>query len=187
MKSRLDGAFFFTLFLAIFVVACLIEALNFHEKLKGAVFITGLTTLLFFGLLLVGHFYPKMLRWTETTLQDLWGSGGGDEGAVDNLAEAAPSWPAVWKSMAYAVGFLILSFLLGFYLVPPLFLATYLIVEAKAKPFWAIIAGVVATAILTTGMSLVQIEVWVGALPLNVIPSFLRDEIVLSMIFSWIF
>ena len=112
---------------------------------------------MFLGLLLVGHFYPEILRWTETTLQDLWG-GGGDEGAIDNLAEAPPPWPAIWKSMSYAVGFLILSFVFGFYLVPPIFLATYLIVEANAKPVWAIIAGVVATAILTTGMTLVHIE-----------------------------
>ena len=171
MKSKLNGEFFFTLSLAIFVVVCLIDALDFYEKLQGAVFITGLTTLLFLGLLLVGHFYPAILRWTETTLQDLWG-GGGDEGAIDNLAEAPPPWPAVWKSMAYAVGFLILSFVFGFYLVPPLFLATYLIVEANAKPVWSIIAGVVATAALTTGMTLVHIEVWVGALP-EIIPEFL--------------
>ncbi len=171
MKSKLNGEFFFTLSLAIFVVVCLIDALDFYEKLQGAVFITGLTTLLFLGLLLVGHFYPEILRWTETTLQDLWG-GGGDEGAIDNLAEAPPPWPAIWKSMSYAVGFLILSFVFGFYLVPPIFLATYLIVEANAKPVWAIIAGVVATAILTTGMTLVHIEVWVGALP-EIIPEFL--------------
>ena len=171
MKSRLDGAFFFTLFLAIYVVVCLIDALDFHDKLQGAVYITGLTTLFFIGLLLVGHFYPAILRWTETTLQDLWG-GGGDEGAIDNLAEAPPPWPAVWKSMAYAVGFLILSFVFGFYLVPPIFLATYLIVEANAKPVWAIIAGIVMTAALTTGMKLVYIEVWVGALP-EIIPQFL--------------
>ncbi len=171
MKSRLDGAFFFTLFLGIFVVVCLIDALDFHDKLQGAVYITGLTTLFFIGLLLVGHFYPAILRWTETTLQDLWG-GGGDDGAIDNLAEAPPPWPAVGKSMAYAVGFLILSFVFGFYLVPPLFLATYLIVEANAKPVWAIIAGIVATAALTTGMTLVHIEVWVGALP-EIIPLFL--------------
>ena len=171
MKSKLNGEFFFTLSLAIFVVVCLIDALDFYDKLQGAVFITGLTTLFFLGLLLVGHFYPAILRWTETTLQDLWG-GGGDEGAIDNLAEAPPPWPAIWKSMSYAVGFLILSFVFGFYLVPPIFLATYLIVEANAKPVWAIIAGVVATAILTTGMTLVQIEVWVGALP-EIIPEFL--------------
>jgi hypothetical protein len=172
MKSKLDGEFFFTLFLAIFVVGCLIDASDFHEKLQGAVFITGSTTLLFIGLLLVGHFYPEILRWTETTLQDLWGSGGTDTGAVDNLAETSPPWPAVWKSMAYAVGFLILSFLFGFYLVPPIFLATYLIVEAKVKPIWAITTGVVATAALTTGMTQVAIEVWVGAIP-EILPQFL--------------
>ncbi len=60
MKSKLNGEFFFTLSLAIFVVVCLIDALDFYEKLQGAVFITGWTTLFFIGLLLVGHFYRPL-------------------------------------------------------------------------------------------------------------------------------
>ncbi|MFB3120682.1 MAG: hypothetical protein ACE10H_00615 [Candidatus Binatia bacterium] len=165
MKSRIDGSFIFTLFLGLFVLVCLIYARDFPDSLQIATNLAGYTTLALICVLLAGAFYPEILHWTETALQDLWGASGQDKGAVDAVAEEAPPWPAVLKSIGYAVGFLLFSFLFGFFVVPPIFLATYLIAEAKVRPLWAILAGVIATAILDTGMMMVYVEVWAGIIP----------------------
>ncbi len=165
MKSRIDGSFIFTLFLGLFVLICLIFARDLHDTLQIATNLAGYTTLALICVLLAGTFYPEILHWTETALQDLWGAGGQNEGAAGAAAEKAPPWPAVLKSMGYAVGFLLFSFLFGFFVGPPIFLATYLIAEAKVRPLWAILAGVIATAILDTGMMMVHVEVWAGIIP----------------------
>ncbi len=165
MKSRIDGSFIFTLFLGLFVLICLIYARDFPDSLQIATNLAGYITLALICVLLAGTFHPEILYWTETALQDLWGTGGQNEGAADAAAEKAPPWPAVLKSMGYAVGFLLFSFLFGFFVGPPIFLATYLIAEAKVRPLWAILAGVIATAILDTGMMMVHVEVWAGIIP----------------------
>jgi len=165
MKSRIDGAFIFTLLLGVCTLGALLAGRDFPDSLKIATYLAGATTLGLICLLLAGAFYPGMLAWAETALQDLWGGGGGDAGAMESVAEDAPPWPAVIRSIFYALGFLVLSFLLGFFVGPPIFLATYLIVEAKARPVPAILAGVIATAALDTGMIMVHVEVWAGIVP----------------------
>ncbi|MFQ5859035.1 MAG: hypothetical protein ACE5LU_25840 [Anaerolineae bacterium] len=165
MKTRIDGSFIFTLFLGLFVLICLIFARDLPDTLQIATNLAGYTTLALICVLLAGTFHPEILHWTETALQDLWGASGRDEGVVNVVAEEAPPWPAVLRSIGYAVGFLLFSFLFGFFVGPPIFLATYLIAEAKVRPLWAILAGVIATAILDTGMMMVHVEVWAGIIP----------------------
>ncbi len=176
MKSRIDGSFRFTLFLGLFVLICLIYARDFPDSLQIATNLAGYTTLALICVLLAGTFYPEILHWTETALQDLWGAGGQDKGAADTVAEETPPWPAVLKSMGYAVGFLLFSFLFGFFVGPPIFLATYLIAEANVRPLWAILAGVIATAILDKAMMMVHVEVWAGIIP-EIIEGYLGGSI----------
>ena len=110
-------------------------------------------------------FRPEILRWSETTLQDLWGGGGGEESVPENAGEGVTPWPPVLKSMGYALGFLILSFFVGFFVAPPIFVAAYLIFEAKVRPLPAVLVGVVITALLDISMLLVHVDVWPGAIP----------------------
>lgn len=164
MKNpRLNGDFVFTLFLGAFIAILLIDAFSFPSSLQIAIFMGGTVTLGLILLLLIGHFRPEILRWSETTLQDLL--GGSDEGATQTTGEDSVPWRPVLKSMGYAVGFLLLSFLLGFFIAPPVFVATYLILEAKMRPLPAILTGIGITALLDTGMLLVHVDVWPGAIP----------------------
>ncbi len=174
MRRKINGGFVFTLALGLFVLACLIEAPDLPATLRIAPYLVGGMTLTLICLLLAGNFWPGLLRWTETALQDLWGSA--KEGPAIP-AEQPPPWPAIGKSMGYAAGFLGFSFLFGFIFVPPVFLSLYLIVEAKAPAVWAILSGVAATALLMTGMHLVHIDVWVGAIP-EIIPGLLGGSII---------
>ena len=174
MKRKIDGGFIFTLALGLFVLACLIEAPNLPPTLQIATYLAGCITLALICLLLAGSFWPGLLRWTETALQDLWGSG---KEAPTTPAEEHPPWPAIAKSMGYALGFLGFSFLFGFVFVPPIFLSLYLIVEARVPALWAVLSGVIATALLMTGMHMVHIDAWAGAIP-EIIPGLLGGSII---------
>ena len=165
MKTRIDGTFVFTLSLGVFIVVCLIVSADYPPSLQVAIYLAGYSTLALIILLLAGTFRPEILRWSETTLQDLWGSGDKVEGAAETVPEGALPWPAVLRSMGYAVGFLLLAFFVGLFVAPPIFLATYLIVEARMHPVPAILAGLITTAILDTGMIMVHVDVWPGIIP----------------------
>ena len=176
MKSRINGAFIWTVILGLFVVLQVIVAGGFTESLRFTPYLAGFGTLFMVIVLLAGNFYPEILRWTETTLQDLWGGGGaGDEGAA--AAEEEPPWPAVLRSMSYAVGFLVAVFVFGFALVPPLYVALYLIVEAGVRPLWAVLAALIASFTLVMGMVLLQVEVWAGIIP-EIIEGYLGGSII---------
>ena len=165
MKTRIDGGFVFSLCLGAFMVACLIDAADYPSSLRVAIYLAGYATLGLILLLLVGAFRPEILRWSETTLQDLWGGGEGDQRAADTVTEGQLPWPSVLKSMGYAVGFLLLAFFFGLFVAPPIFLATYLIVEAKMAPVPAVLAALCTTALLDGGMVLVHVDVWPGVIP----------------------
>ena len=69
--------------------------------------------------------------------QDLWG-GGADGQKIEDLADAPSPWPAVLRVMGYAVGYLLGVYLVGFFVVTPVFIALYLILDAKARPAVAV-------------------------------------------------
>ncbi len=183
MKPRVDGSFIFTLLLGVFVLVCLVAAEELPDSLQITIRMAGYSTLLLVVLLLIGHFKPGLLRWTETALQDVWGGKGGDASSVGQAGAGAEGgeepvpWPAVARSMGYALGFLALVFILGFYLIPPLFIATYLIVDARVPARWAIFSGVAATALLIGGMQAVNVDVWLGMLP-EIIPGYLGGSMI---------
>ena len=163
MKSRLNGSFIWTIIIGLFVLMMVVVATGFEESLQITPYLAGLGTLAMVLVLLAGNFYPEILRWTETTLQDLWGGGG--TGNVSTAAEQEPPWPAVLRSMSYATGFLVAVFLFGFALVPPLFVTLYLVVEAGVRFRWAMLAAVIVCALLIFGMVMLQVEVWAGIIP----------------------
>jgi len=165
MKPRIDGSFVFSLFLGAFILACLIDAVHYPASLRVAIYIAGYATLGLILLLLAGAFWPEILRWSETTLQDLWGAGERDRRASGTPSERQLPWPPVLKSMGYALGFLLLAFCFGLFVAPPIFLATYLIVEAKVAPIPAVLVGLGTTAVLDGGMILVHVDVWPGVIP----------------------
>lgn len=182
MKPRIDGSFAFTALLGIFVLACLIGGRALPDVLQIATNIAGYSTLALIVLLLVGHFYPGLLRWAETALQDVWGDKGTDPRSVGRGPESAEGGEgplplsAIARSMGYALGFLALVFIFGFYLIPPIFIATYLILDARVPPLWAVVAGVGATVLLIGGMQAVNVDVWVGVIP-EIIPGYLGGSL----------
>jgi len=153
-----------TVILGLFILLLVVVARGFEDSLQFTPYLAGIGTLAMILVLLAGHYYPEILRWTETTLQDLWGGGEVKDGGPAAAEEEAP-WPAVVRSMSYAVGFLAAVFLFGFAVVPPLFITLYLVIEAGVRPRWAVLAAVIASTILVFGMVMLQVEVWAGIIP----------------------
>lgn len=172
MKTPLNGAFLWTVLLGLFVLGMVITAGSFTESLRFTPYLAGYGTLFMIAVLLAGHFYPGILAWTETTLQDLW---GGDE-ETEFMVEQVSPWPDVLRPMAYAVSFLVLVFLAGFLVVTPVFISTYLIKEAGARAIVAAPLALAVTAVLVIGMTLMHVEVWAGIGP-EIVPDYIGGSI----------
>jgi hypothetical protein len=179
MKSHLNGSLVWTVVLGLFVLMMVVVARGFQDSLQFTPYLAGFGTLAMILVLLAGNYYPEILRWTETTLQDLWGGGdtGDTTGGEGTVAEQEPPWPAVLRSMSYAVGFLVAVFLFGFALVPPLFVTLYLVVEAGVRFRWAMLAAVIVCALLIFGMVMLQVEVWAGIIP-EIVEGYLGGSII---------
>ncbi len=175
MKSRIDGEFVFALALVAFIVTMLVATLEFPPLLRYTPYITGGLTLLFLCVLLAGRVYPRILTWTETALQDMWG-GGADGHKIEDMTDAPSPWPSVLRVMGYAIAYLLGVYLVGFFLVTPVFLALYLILDAKARPVVAISVAAVLSFVLMAALLRLHVDLWIGIAP-EIIPDYIGGAI----------
>jgi len=179
MKSRLNGAFIWTVLLGLFVLLLVYTARGFPDLLQFTPNLAGYGTLAMIAILIIGNFYPGILRWTETTLQDLWGGGKtGDDAAEveDDAPDQETSWIDVSRAIGYALGFMIFVFLLGFPVITSVYITLYLALEARVRFVWAALVGVFVTALIVTGMVMLHVEVWAGIIP-EIIPDYFGGSI----------
>jgi hypothetical protein len=175
MRFRINGEFVFTLALTAFIVAMLIATLAFPPLLRYTPFITGGLTLALLIVLLSGGFFPRVLTWTETALQDMWG-GGAESQKVEEAVEVPSPWPSVLRVMGYAVGYLLAVYVLGFFLVTPLFLALYLILDAEARPVTAIAVSAGLSFLMIGALLNLNVDLWSGVAP-EIVPDYIGGAI----------
>lgn len=176
MKLHFKASLVWSLLLTLFVVVLLVTAQDFPEDVRLVPFVIGIPTVVLFIVLLIGEFYPPLMEWMESTLEDLW--GGKRKGpVVESLSQEATSWSSVIRVMAWAVAFFVLVFFLGFFLVPPVFIAAFLIMEAGVSPFRAIVASLITSIALDSGMVFLKVGLWMGAIP-EIIPGFVGGSII---------
>lgn len=175
MRSRVDGELVFGLALMAFIVAMLIATLAFPPLLRYTPFITGGLTLAFLIVLLSGRFFPRVLTWTETALQDMWG-GGAEGQKIEEAAEVPSPWPPVLRVMAYAVGYLLAVYVLGFFLVTPLFLALYLVLDGAVKPVTAIAVSAGLSFLMIGALLNLNVDLWTGVAP-EIVPDYIGGAI----------
>ncbi|MFQ5850365.1 MAG: hypothetical protein ACE5JU_07210 [Candidatus Binatia bacterium] len=176
MRLHLKGSLVFSLLLTLFVVALLVTAQDYPEDVRLVPLVIGIPTVVLFTILLVGEFYPTLMQRMESTLEDLWGGQARGSG-VKAVSQELTSWSSVIRVMSWAVAFFVLVFLLGFFLVPPVFVAAFLIREAEMRPVSAIIASIVASLGLLGGMTFLRVDLWMGAVP-ELIPGFVGGSII---------
>lgn len=176
MRSRIDGAFLWTLAIGVVVALMLSGVGDFPGELQFAPYAAGLTVLLLVAVLLIGVFVPKVLNWTERRLQSVWADGSNTTRFAETRDRPAP-WPEVLRVIAYILGAAVAVFLFGFYAVPAPFIALYLVCEAGVRLRWALVSAVVGGALLVFGMRVVNIEVWTGAIP-EIVPRILGGALI---------
>lgn len=176
MRLHFKGSLVCSLLLTLFVVVLLVTAQNYPEDVRLVPFVIGIPTVVLFVLLLTGEFYPTLMRWMESTLEDLWGGQAKGSG-VQAVSQELTSWSSVSRVIGWAVAFFALVFFLGFFLVPPLFVAAFLVVEAEVRTSRAIVASLVACVALYGGMTFLRVDLWLGAIP-EVVPGFLGGSII---------
>lgn len=175
MKPRIDGEFIFAAALGIFVLVILLVTSQLPPLLRYGPFIAGGLTFVFIVVLLAGKFHPGILSWTETALQDLWG-GESASRKLEEAEEKPAPWAPVLRVMAYALGFMLGVYLLGFFVAPPVFVALYLIFDARVKPVPAIVFafGLCGSAALT--LAALNVFLWTGIVP-EIVPGYLGGAV----------
>ena len=68
-------------------------------------------------------------------------------------------------------------FLLGLFVVPPLFIAAYLVTEARTRLVAALFASLVASTCLYAGMALLGVDLWTGSIA-EIVPGILGGGII---------
>lgn len=175
MKPRVDGELVFVLALTAFLVAMLVATLGFPPLLRYTPFIAGGLTLLLLLLLLAGRIFPPVLFWTEAVLQDMWGGGAGQD-RMEAAVERPSPWPSVLRVMGYAVGYLLAVYFVGFFVITPLFLALYLVLDGEVKPLPAIVVSAGLSFVMIVALRNLNVDLWSGVMP-EIIPDFVGGAI----------
>ena len=82
--------------------------------------------------------------------------------------------------MFTTIGFWTLIFLFGLYLVPPLFIVQFLVVEAGMRWRHAVLSTLIACAFLFAGLHLLKIDLWVGVVP-EIVPGIVGGAVMPSL------
>jgi hypothetical protein len=175
MKPRIDGEFVFAAALGLFVLAIVIATFQLPVLLRYGPLIAGGLTFVCIVVLLVGKFHPRILSWTETALQDLWG-GGSASRKLEEPEEMPSPWPSVLRVMAYVLGFLLGVYVFGFFVVPPVFVALYLILDAHVKPLAAIAIAVAICVPAVLALTALNVFLWTGIFP-EILPGYLGGAV----------
>jgi hypothetical protein len=188
MKANATGTFVWVAIMAVAVIAMLVEAASLPPTLREVPDLLGWAVLVLFALLLVGEVYPVATAWMDTPLEELWEGGDADKvgpgdvsgASSHNKARDAVPWPSVLRVLAYIVGFWTLIFLFGLYLVPPLFIVLFLVVEAGVRLRHAVVSTLIACAFLFAGLHFLKIDLWVGVVP-EIVPGMVGGAIMPSL------
>lgn len=169
------GSLLFTASVSGFIALLLWAGLGYPPEVQVLPLVVGVPTLALTVVLLVGEFHPPVMQWLDSALDELW---GGRQETPDAAAEqSSTSWGPVVRMMTWAAGFFAAVFLLGMFVVPPLFIVAYLVTEARMHPVHALVASIAASVCLYGGMALLGVDLWTGSVT-EVVPGLLGGGII---------
>jgi len=188
MRAKSIGTCVWIAVMAVTVIAMLVDAASLPPLLREMPILLGWTVLVLFALLLLGQVFPAAITWMDAPLQGLLQDGAankpspgeGPDVASGNGATDVVPWPPVLRVLAYIIGFWALVFLFGLYLVPPLFIVFFLMVEAGVRLRNAVLATLIACALLFAGLQLLKIDLWCGVVP-EIVPGIVGGAIMPSL------
>lgn len=178
MKTRLNGTFICALAFGVLMLLMVAEAFSFPQQVRLMPVLMGVITFVLFLLLLLGEFWPAIVEVAESNIEDIWGgrrsrkkmSGRG------RFPKETPAWSDVLRIIGYIVAFWGLVLVLGLFLVPPVLISAYLIVEARVPTVKAIAVSYAFCGVLFTGLVLLNVDIWLGIAP-ELVPGFIGGGI----------
>lgn len=159
MKAeRQTGRLVLDALLAALMVVAIVDARSLPDQARFMpTFIAGMT-LLFLAFGIVMEAFPATRRYlTAKTPRS--------DPRVTQQAEEPAEWSAALKVITLIVTFWALVFFFGFYLVPPILVAAYLVYEGDVRPLVAIGCAVAATLLTLFGLDILGVQPWIGAGP----------------------
>ena len=167
-KGKL-GETIFILVLIAGLFAFVIGSFSYTVELRIIPLLSGLIGIPLLATLLIGRSLPA-LRWQPD---------GTDEAAPsilaknedDDDADGEESAGAALKIMTYMIGLWVAVVIAGLTLSLPVFIAIFLIFEARVRPHNALISSLIAIAIVVIGLKALGIDPWAGIMP-EVIPGY---------------
>ena len=177
MKTRWTGSQSWTTLLTIFVGGLILVGFVFPKEVRIVPFVIGFPTLILLIILWVGGFYPRVIHWVEGAMGDQRGGKSKDTGGAERSLEFTE-----WKPVLVIIGgifiFYAFVFLLGFVLVSPVFMASFLIRKGGLNWLAAILYSAIAILLIYTGVTgLLKVDLWSGVIP-SIIPGILGGSIV---------
>ena len=181
MKSRPSGELRLILVIGAVVALMLFEAQSLPSNVRMAPNLLGFASMGLILLLVVGEIYPPAMKYMGSPITDLVGAKESKDPAWgdDEVSDRA-RWIPVLRIMAYVAGFWLLVVFFGLILIPPIFVICFLVFEARVRFKIAVLSSLIACTILITGLLLLNVEMWLGAIP-ETIPGVLGGSILPSL------
>ncbi len=178
MRTRLNGTLVCALAFGVLMLLMVVGAFSFPQQVRLVPILIGVFTFVLFLLLVLGEFWPAFLEVAEANLEDLWGGRRARKEAsgLGLRPEDTPAWSDVLRIIGYIVAFWGLVLVFGLFLVPPVLIAAYLIVEARVTTVKAIAVSCAFCGIVFAGLVLLNVDIWLGIAP-ELVPGFVGGGI----------
>ena len=157
-QERQPGRLALDIIIAAILVVAIFDASSLPAQARYVPIVVASVTLVFLVIGIVTEAFPATRRYlTPKTPRS--------DPRVTQQAEAPAEWSAALKVITYILTFWVLIFFFGFYVVPPILVAAYLVTDGGVRPLVAICCALAATALTLFGMDVLGVQPWVGSGP----------------------
>ena len=158
MKNVQPAVLIVNVLLLVLAGTIVIASLQYDFRQRIVPLVIGIPTLVMLVAILLSDFSPRLNRILAMA------SLGSEQDAFSG--DVAASWSRIFVIAGWLVALSIALFVFGFYVVVPLFLVAFFLVEAKTPAFVAVLSSLVVSAVLYVAFPyFLGIEIWPGITP----------------------
>ena len=158
MKKVQPAVMIVNVLLLVLAGTIVIASLQYDFRQRIVPLVIGIPTLVMLIAILLSDFSPRLDR-----IIAMASLGSLQDAPTENLTA---SWARIFVIAGWLVALSIALFVFGFYVIVPLFLFAFFLVEAKTSAVIAVLSGLVISAVLYVSFPyFLGIEIWPGMVP----------------------
>ena len=158
MKNVQPAVLIVNVLLLVLAGTIVIASLQYNFRQRIVPLVIGIPTLVMLVAILMSDFSPRLNR-----IIIMASLGNPQEGPNEDLTA---SWARIFVIAGWLVALSIALFVFGFYVIVPLFLFAFFLVEAKTPAVIAVLSSLVISAVLYVSFPyFLGIEIWPGITP----------------------